>query len=384
MDVISRNLFNTRPGSSKAELFGTSVGSHRRTKSSASRSSTYTQTTTTGDGSLAKFSHRSGSTHTAATSLISGDEESANRPSTRKKLIRGGRSPGSGQSSPQPVSRSSSYERFGGEDEEERVDEQMILDRSDPDLTMRLELARRNSQSQHAKYVPTATTERAVEDTIYEGMFSSSLLTLMCTITSAEDPPLQLRPISRASMARENSLSSSPARGLSVPSQLDATEPRRFGPRSPSPRPSTSPLMPARQELPHADVEVDDEPPSFQHPEQSTIDDPSPSPLPRSKRQAFGPFSQTDSTPKATNGAAPFSNIEPLSIKKKSSTRSGHSSYTPTRKHRTSPLSKTTGRVISPRKVSPQTLKPRSSFTHLTTEYTENLLQAVVSARDEV
>ncbi|KAG8218644.1 hypothetical protein J3R82DRAFT_4308 [Butyriboletus roseoflavus] len=218
--------------------------------------------------------------------------------------------------------------------------------------------------------------DKTVEDIIYE-----------------EEPPLQLRPMSRGTRTRENSLSgsrqASPAKGLPVPSQSDrphSVEHRRFGPRSPSPLPPASPLVSARQGLPSADAGVDDESFSFQDLEQSTLDNASPSPLPRSKRQAFGPYSQIDSTPKATNGAAaPFSNIEPLSIKKKSSTRSGHSSYTPTRKHRTSPLSKPTGRVISPRKVSPQTSKlQRPSFSHLTAEHTENMLQAVVSARNEV
>ena len=401
MDAISRNLFITRPGSSKADLFGTSIGSHRRTKSSASRSSTYTQTTTTADGSLAKFSYRSGSTNTAATSLVSGDDDSfsANNSSTsRKKLVKRGHSPGSGRSSPQAalsVSRSSSHEQHDCGDDEDRVDDQVILDRSDPDLTMRLELARRNSQSQHGKYVPTPIMEKTVEDTIYEGTLSGLVLHRISIITSAEEPPLQLRPVSRGTRARENSLSSSrhasssPARGLPVPSQPDRShsmEHRRFGPRSPSPLPSASPSTSARQELPSADAGMDDESFSFQDFEQSTLDNASPSPLPRSKRQAFGPFSQIDSTPKATNGAAtPFSNVEPLSIKKKSSTRSGHSPYTPTRKHRTSPLSKTTGRVVSPRKVSPQTSKlQRPSVSHLTAGYTENMLRAVVSARNEV
>lgn len=395
LDAISRNLFNTRPGSSKTDLFGTSVGGHRRTKSSASRSSTYTQTTTTADGSLAKFSYRSGSTNTAATSLISGDDDKSS--TSRKMLFKRGRSPGSGRSSPQPlssISRSSSYEQFDDGYDEDKTDEHVILDRSDPDLTMRLELARRNSQSQHGKYIPPATMEKTVESTIYEGMLTSPFWLQESIVTYAEEPPLQLRPMSRASTTKENSLSSSrqasssPARGLAMPSQPDtqrSVEPRRFGPRSPSPLPPASPVIPSRQELSSAEV-GDDESFSFQDLEQSALDDASPSPLPRSKRQAFGPFSQMDSTPKATNGAAtPLSNIEPLSIKKKSSTRSGHGSYTPTRKYRASPLSKTTGRVVSPRKVSPQTSKPpRSSFSHLTTEYIENIIQVVVSARDEV
>ncbi|KAF8138470.1 hypothetical protein EV363DRAFT_1393920 [Boletus edulis] len=335
LDAISRNLFNTRPGSSRGELFGTSIGSHRRTKSSVSRSSTHTQTTTTADGSLAKFSYRSGSTNTAATSLISGDEDSsANKSSTshRKLDIR-----------PPDLRRMS---RRDGGDDEGGDDEQMILDRSDPDLTMRLELARRNSQSQHGKYIPTPTMEKPLEDTIYE-----------------EEPPPQLRPMSRASTAKENSLqgsrqaSSSPTRGLPTPSQLDTpqtVESRRFGPRSPSPRPPASPVVLPLQEPPSADSGMEDESFDFQDLEQSTLtlDVATPSPLPRSKRQAFGPY-RIDSTPKATNG-------------KKSSTRSGHNSHTPTRKYRTSPLSKLTGRVVSPRKS------------------TEHISQLIALARDEV
>ncbi|KAG9317463.1 hypothetical protein JVU11DRAFT_1665 [Chiua virens] len=147
-----------------------------------------------------------------------------------------------------------------------------------------------------------------------------------------------------------------------------------------------SPAVSTRRELPPPNVELEEESFSFQDLEQSTLDDgASPSPLPRSKRQTFGPY-MIDSTPNQRTGSATqFSNIEPLSIKKKSSTRSTQSSHTPTRKHKSSPLSKMTGRVISPRKVSPQMSKaPRPSLSHLTNEYTDNILQTVVSARDEV
>lgn len=170
-----------------------------------------------------------------------------------------------------------------------------------------------------------------------------------------------------------------------MPSQLDIqypVEPRRFGPRSPSPLPS--PRIPLRQELPPVDSGVEDTSLSFHDFEQPSLDECSASPLPRSKRQTFGPFT-LESTPKVTNGAtAPFSNIEPLSIKKKSSTRSTQRSHTPPRKHRTSPLSKMTGKVISPRKMSPQTSIPRPPISHHNTECLENVLQMVVSARDEV
>ncbi|KAF9226615.1 hypothetical protein BS17DRAFT_775896 [Gyrodon lividus] len=390
LDAISRNLFNSRPGSSKGDLFGASINSHRRSKSSASRSSTYTQTTTTADGSLAKFSYRSGSTATAVTSLASGDDDSfsVNRSaSSRRKLVKRGRSPGSGRSSPQPasasVSRSASRDRTEVGDDGDVADIETRLDQSDPDLTMRLELARRNSQNQHGKYHPISSIEKPAEDTIYE-----------------EDHPPPLRPTSRASTVRDNAthrssdsrhVSRSPARGLLPvlphPDTQQPVEPRRFGPRSPSPLPPTSPATVAQRELSPMDVETVMELETFQHPEQSTCDNGSPSPLPRSKRQPFTPSGQVESTPKAANSTpTPFSNIEPLSIKKKSSTRSGHNPYTPARKYRMSPLSKTSARVISPRKVSPQTSKiPRPTWSsHSATEHVDNLLQLMASSRDEI
>lgn len=43
------------------------------------------------------------------------------------------------------------------------------LDESDMDLSMRLELARKNSQSQHGRQAAAIALEKPVEDTIYEG-----------------------------------------------------------------------------------------------------------------------------------------------------------------------------------------------------------------------
>ncbi|KIJ70110.1 hypothetical protein HYDPIDRAFT_104781 [Hydnomerulius pinastri MD-312] len=389
LDAISRNLFNALPGSSKGDLFGASINSHRRSKSSASRSSIYTQTTTTADGSLAKFSYRSNSTATGATSLASGDDDSfsMNRSaSSRRKLVKRGRSPGSGRSSPEPISasasRSASPDKPAPRSDVEGAGVAMKLDQSDHDLTMRLELARRNSQNQHGKSVPTSTLQGPVEDTIYE-----------------EGPPLQLRPTSRASTVRDNAshlssdsrhVSRSPARTLPVPSHLITQEPadaRRFGPRSPSPLPPASPAPSSRRGLPSMDEEMDTESDAFQDADEPAPSKDSPSPLPRSKRQPFAPNSHVETTPKAVSGTpAPFSNIEPLSIKKKSSTRSGHSTYTPSRKYtRMSPLSKTTARIVSPRKVSPQTSKiPRPApSSHAATEHVDRILQLMASSRDE-
>lgn len=47
----------------------------------------------------------------------------------------------------------------------------MSLDKSEDDLTSRLELARRNSQNQHNKPLPSLQDSKLIEDTIYEGMF---------------------------------------------------------------------------------------------------------------------------------------------------------------------------------------------------------------------
>ena len=148
------------------ELFGGSINgySRSRSKSSASRSSIYTQTTTTGDGSLAKFSYRSGSVTTAATSLASGEEDSfcASRSgSSRRKLVKTSR-PGSPELLSTPVSRSPSPTKY--------TRPETGLDKSEDDLSSRLELARRNSQNQHHKPLPSLRDNKPIEDTIYEGM----------------------------------------------------------------------------------------------------------------------------------------------------------------------------------------------------------------------
>lgn len=184
LDAISRNLFNSRPGSAMDFLAG-SINGHRKTKSSTiSRSSMYTQTTTTGDGSLTKFSSRSNST--AATTVFSMDEDvsffASKSSKGSKKLFRRARSPGASVSeserdSSRPVSRAGSLsaptsekglEYSDYEDEDGTIQEKIKdIDSSDYNLAMQLELARQNSLNQHAK--PTLSLDVPVEDTIYEG-----------------------------------------------------------------------------------------------------------------------------------------------------------------------------------------------------------------------
>ena len=181
LDAISRNLFNTRPGSTMGELFGGSINGHKRTKSTISRSSVYTQTTTTGDGSLTKFSHRSGST---APSSIMDDDSSffASSSSQSKKLSKRGRSTGGSTSDSERgspfrrslLSKSRSRSEDGGYsdggDDDEMLGKSSQLDPSEQDLARQLELARRNSKNQHVNELPSLPLEPPFESTIYEGM----------------------------------------------------------------------------------------------------------------------------------------------------------------------------------------------------------------------
>ena len=200
LDAISRNLFNGRPGSAKIDFFSGSINGSRRSKSSVSKSST---TTMTGDGSLMKFSSRN-STTTAATSMLSTDEDaffgsggsggkssstrSRSRSVTRKLLKKRSQSPGAFNSDSEglssrrhasrsnPGSRATSEEReleYSDMDDVNSMPPSRAMDESDMDLSMRLELARRNSESQHGK-LPSPPVEPNVEETIYEGSLLSN------------------------------------------------------------------------------------------------------------------------------------------------------------------------------------------------------------------
>ncbi|KAG2349061.1 hypothetical protein BDR05DRAFT_956431 [Suillus weaverae] len=376
LDAISRNLFNAIPGSSKGDFFSGSIGSHRRSKSSASRSSVYTQTTTTtGDGSLTRFSRRSNSTATAPTSLEDDDSLYASKSSSsRKKLVKRSRSPGTSRSSPlsrqTSPSRDSSRTSFYSDGEEELPVRQ---DPSDQDLSLRLELARRNSQNQHGKQATKPSLDRPGEETIYE-----------------DDPPRPLRPTSRASTAASRRsttprpTSTSPGRGTGRPHS-------RFGPRSISPLPPKSPTSTA-PDLPSMDDELaleahialESHIDSFQEDSSFTEEEDAPSPLPRSRRQPFVATGNMDSTPRQSSSTT--GSVEPLSIKKKPSTRS--STYTPSRRSctRISPLSKSTARIVSPRKVSPQIRITRvvHASHSAQVDHADKLLRISISTKDDV
>ncbi|KAJ7276557.1 hypothetical protein B0H12DRAFT_1085926 [Mycena haematopus] len=373
LDAISRNLFNSRPGSSMGDFFGGSVNSHRRTKSTASRSSTYTQTTTTGDGSLTKFSQRSNSTATSLDDDSYRTRSSSRSRSITRNVLKKSRSPGG---TPEPESRPSSRSlsrngsrsssRSSSRDPERDYsdiddDDGTILnhvrdmdDAIDRDLASRLALARKNSQNQPIKSFTHVPLQNPSEATIYE-----------------DEPPR--RPLSRASRDT-NSRSSvtdsnSNAPIASPPSQnrslsRNSSEMRPLGPRSPSP------LPPPKSHIPYVDASKNelrsmDDDLALENAAQLQRSAPvRATGIPRSKRQPFFPAGNIDTTPKApaTTAHTP-SGVEPLSIRKKISVRADAPTTTEVSRKpssRSSPLSRarTAG---SPRKVSPQVRNTRAS-----------------------
>ncbi|KAF8826901.1 hypothetical protein HHX47_DHR5000592 [Lentinula edodes] len=366
LDAISRNLFNSRPGSSMGDFFAGSVSSRKRTKSTASRSSTYTQTTSTGESSITKFSSsRSNTMSTIATTVDDGSLASTR---SRTKNDRG-RSPGPSSDADDSFSRSlsrslsrsisrASKSRSVSRDRESDYtdtddDEQIqILDRSDNDIDAQLALARRNSKSQNDRQVPVRSSQPSTAP-IYEDIFFIDWYPV-------EEFPHPARPASRASTARDSTSQCTITEDPRSPRSLSrhSSDRRPMGPRSPSPLPpprSPRPLSPPLPELPSIDDEL--------AAEISDIVQPTPtkSGIPRSKRQIFHPVNNIDSTPKPhMNGMArASSSVEPLSIKKKTSVRNAiDSTDTPVtgRKSGRNSLSRTPARTVtsSPRRVSPQ------------------------------
>ncbi|KAJ7929939.1 RhoGEF domain-containing protein [Mycena leptocephala] len=335
LDAISRNLFNSRPGSSMGDFFGGSVNSHRRTKSTASRTSTYTQSTTTGDGSLTKFSHRSNST---ATTMMSMDDESSLRTrssstSRSRNVLRKSRSPGG---TPEPESRppSRSLSRNGSRSASRSTSRDRELDYN---LALQLALARKNSKNQHGKPFNHVPLQNPSEATIYE-----------------DDPPR--RPLSRTSRDT-NSRSSATPRSDSNSNPPIASPPRQsrslsqhsserrpLGPRSPSPLPPAKSLHAeaSTPELPSMDDDLALENAvriQRSAPVRATG-------IPRSKRQPFFPAGNIDATPKPPVTSAPLRAVLNRCVAK-----------TPSRG---SPLSRART-VGSPRRVSPQVRSTRAS-----------------------
>ncbi|KAF5358949.1 hypothetical protein D9758_004743 [Tetrapyrgos nigripes] len=347
------------PGSAM-DFFSGSVSGRKRTKSTASRSSTYTHTTTTADSSITKYSLRSHSTATAATTVEDDPSIYGTPPGTVKKLQKHrGRSPGGAVSETEAsfrrsitksttrssrTSRSVSRDRDSDHTDMDDDDDDFFrggeLDTSDQDLALQLELARRNSKNQNDAQV-RRRAESPTDAPIYE-----------------EENPFSLRPPSRASNSTSQCTIRADARSPSPrPRSLsrDPLERRPLGPRSPSPLPpSRSPRPPSPVELPSMDAS--DELTA----EISSIVSPSIQPsrpstgIPRSKRQPLHPTGN-QATPRAGPSGVTSPVVEPLSIKKKTSLRDQTVTSTPVRKSGRNSLSRTPGnKVMSHRRVSPQ------------------------------
>ncbi|KAL1747651.1 hypothetical protein HDZ31DRAFT_60984 [Schizophyllum fasciatum] len=410
LDVLSRKL--------NSDFFAGSVNGHRRAKSSttsrgsvATHSTGHTQSTSTGDSFA--FSNRSGST--AATSVEDGSVR-AGKSSTRsrhqsssrsRKLTR--KSPLKTSESGEPLrsasrqsslgSRSRSTSRGPDTDysdmEEDRTQE---LDSSEWDLHMKLELARKNSQTQHGKPLPALDLDADIDDTILE-----------------EEPPQPFRPLSRAS--RDNrSILSKPESELTVteapllrPDSRLSDRPR--GPRSPSPRPPSRSPEP-RMRTPEPPRTRTPEPstapilPSFDEElERDTFAAPLPTRTPsrqssqtpmgltRSTRVPFFPTRSSDATPRAPSLVSqPTGSVEPLSIKKKASTSassvSSSLSSSPVRRSRMSPTKSFT-RDDLPRVASPLPLtngfgKASKARLRDTSPDADRLMRLAESTREDI
>ncbi|KAH9062771.1 hypothetical protein EDB87DRAFT_1605796 [Lactarius vividus] len=402
LDVISRNLFNAFPGSSRGDIFGGSITGSRRSKSSTSRSSVSAPSS---DGSFTRFSQRSSSTITAATSISSMDDEirngtrSSRSKSRARRLLGRSRSPKGSGSEPEgspkrPTSRSGSLSSSFSREQSPAVDEEYDagdvaaerrnMDESEWDLTMRLELARRNSQNQHSKgAVEQPPWDGPVEETIYE-----------------DNPPEPFRPSSRASGSCLSQRSTTPTNhSLPVP-LADVDEPservtprnasgsRPRGPRSPSPLPRSSRASP-ELELDYENLDSALETTLLNLNRIPVTPPRSVSPLPRSRRQPFEPTGNTEAAPKPISHGVPKtpSTIEPLFIKKKDSLRTSTGESPTIRKTypRTPPNIR--GRIVSPRRISP-IVRPRKTATSSGSPLKDidlpRLLRLVDSIKDEL
>ncbi|KZT71528.1 hypothetical protein DAEQUDRAFT_110220 [Daedalea quercina L-15889] len=371
LDVISRNLFNSRSGAVTNDLFGGSTNSSRRTRTVASRSSVYTGTmSTVGHGSsLSRFSQAT-STLTAATSLEDEQSFSGSKNSRRsqslsrpKKLVKKTSTPklddsvSEPESSPnrsnhRPISRSRSEPGDVRDDEDDAaiLHFPAFTDPEDMDLASKLELAQRNRQTQASEHWAHLDLDQPIDENIYDEEPAVSRPLSRVSRTARQLPGIPAAARSRSpSLRRELSVETRTitpdlhrARSLS----RHSSDRRPMGPRSPSPMPPRTPSpMPSRalspplswvspqtytlDSAPSLEADLAHEATLVNAP-QSPGDSPGPlaTPkrprIPRSKRQPFDPTENLETTPKAEHIGTPQTAviIEPLSIKKKSSVAS--------------------------------------------------------------
>lgn len=187
-------------------------------------------------------------------------------------------------------------------------------------------------------------------------------------------PTTPMRPVTPDSARRTRSLS------------RNSSERRPMGPRTPSPLPpSRSPHVFPSTEIPSGDADDDFilEPTLVNTPQPPVT--PTRTPLPRSRRQPFDPTGNLDSTPKAE--APMFQGIvEPLSIVKKTSLRTGNTSPTQGKKTGTSSRGSPKGKG-SPRRSSAQNRPSRIPVLQVnptTNEEALRLIRSVESTKEDV
>ncbi|OBZ70183.1 Rho guanine nucleotide exchange factor gef2 [Grifola frondosa] len=351
LDALSRNISRVRPTSAMGDIFGGSINNHKRSKTVASRASTLTQTASTADSSLTRFSRsRSNSITTAATSIAPTDDDPpmsvsagsvrARSISRAKKLIRRGKSPISAGSSSEPEaqqkrwgarSRSTSRaqtppsetEQSDFDIENEAEETALMIGGSERDLDRQLLIARKNSHVQRGQ----SSTERPISETIYEGMrffFFRNYALTVCTV---------LPEISQDAMSQR---STTPRPHSTTPTKDDdpklsprqsrslMVDRRPMGPRTPSPLPSRSPQLLSTHTLASVDTDLGLEATlvNMTQPHLSPTRTPV-SPLPRSRRQPFEPTVNKHAMPSGSAVEAPRPPVttEPLLVRKKGSVR---------------------------------------------------------------
>ncbi|KAH9938052.1 uncharacterized protein B0H18DRAFT_1099934 [Fomitopsis serialis] len=438
LDVISRNLFNTRPSSVTNDVFGGSTNSSRRTRTTTSRSSVYTGTmSTAGHGSsLSRFS-QAASTLTAATSIedepsLRGSKSSRRSRSLSQpnKLVKRPKSPrvddsiSEPESSPsrgkhRPIARSRSEPADMDDDEDDAaILHCAFADPDDQDLEGQLELAQLNGQTHGEQHWAHLNLNEPIDENIYD------------------EEPNVTRPLSRTSrttrqlpdapMGMNSRRSPSPRPELSIETRTitpdlhrarslsrHSSDRRPIGPRTPSPMPPRTPSpMPVRAlsptlsvispqtyslgaapsveaDLAHETTLVN----STQSPGRSpsSLVTPVKPRIPRSKRQPFGHTENMETTPKAERTGVPQTivpTIEPLSIKKKSSvassTRSSPSrSRPPSQTTRASPRGKRSGgRKVS--SGSPGTISEPLSAVPASSEDAVRLMRLVETTKEDL
>ncbi|KZT05600.1 RhoGEF-domain-containing protein [Laetiporus sulphureus 93-53] len=337
LDAISRNIFKSdRPKSVMGESFMGSAVGHRRSKTSyaGSRTSTYTEASSANDDNISRFS-RANSTTTAATSLD--DSSIGSNGGRSRSLPRGGRRlvkrkqprlngsdsegsppkrnsiaslPVAGPSGMAADDEYDSGREFGAAP---RAHRGMNLDPSERDLALRLELARRNGESQRDQQYPPLLmdTDYGRERTSMRphSRASKELPPAPVEELSDEDPPDTHPTAGPSYRDRSNS-------GHSV--DLRPMGPRAISPLSSIRGAQVLSVQPIPSELAMGT-------PLMNLPSTTALS--RRTPIPRSRLQQFSRTGSLDETPRppSTDTLRTPGSVEPLAIRKKASIRTNAS-----------------------------------------------------------